>query len=96
MRIKDRYFGAKRHGDAALSGSLSIHHARWVSTRNRDVTEEARARVQQGRLDLPVDPHELGPDPWKHQPKELVVTYSVGDGPILTISAKDYDRLQIP
>ena len=96
LAIKAHYFDAGANATTPARGPLNIHHARWVPMPNQDVTERVRAQVRQGRLDLPIDRNGLGRDPWKGQLKELVVTYSLGDGPVLTVTAKDHSQLRIP
>jgi hypothetical protein len=78
------------------SRDLTIHQALWVPAKHTDVTDLLRGRALEGRIDLRADCSELGRDPLKGELKQLVVTYSVGNGPVRTMVVLENERLRIP
>lgn len=63
--------------------------------RTIDVTEQVRAQVRDGRLNMPVQNDTMGGDPAFNRPKELTVWYTLGDRPG-QVTVNENGLLQIP
>ncbi len=59
-----------------------------------DVTEQVRAQVRDGRLNIPVSNQTMGGDPARNRPKTLTVWYTLdGHGAQVTVNENDYLKL---
>ena len=62
----------------------------------RDVREAVWKYIVDGRIQVVVSNKTLGIDPCPGTPKELVVTYSSGDGRPIEVRGKEHDTLRVP
>ena len=95
LRIRDRYFPARVFRIATKGSAVSIHHARWVSVKNADVTLRMQDLAASVGVNLQVTRRVLG-DPFPGEFKELVVTYSKSDGLVKTVVTKEGQELRLP
>jgi hypothetical protein len=76
---------------------LNIISASYGSgTRQVDITQRLRSRVQDGRLDVHITNDLAGYDPAPRVTKDLVVIYRVGGGPEQRAQLREYDQLRLP
>ena len=96
----------KNLSDYPLMVELSINgRDTWVTIESalygcdgdmRAVREEVIKHIVDGRIEVVVNNKTFGIDPCRGTPKELVVTYRVGDGPSIGVRRKEHETLRVP
>ena len=66
-----------------------------AGNRTRDVTEQVRAQIRDGRLNIPVQNDTMGGDPARNRPKTLTVWYTL-DGRSAQVTVNETDFLRLP